>query len=329
MAVALEAGVERPGPTELSSTPPPTGVEVVLFQRRVETNIQLAQHIARKEFYSANYVPPSLDLDDFIGAANEGLVQAGINFRDIGVPFEAYASHRIAGAVRDQLREADLLPRSARARAAAIDGIIFEYRKTNDGKTPSDEYIAQQLSLKQKQIDDARSAGESGLTVSLDALAEPIDDDDKPSWLQDKLSDPNNGPEAILLDKELIERVKRATRLLDKRERVIIALHYSKELPFAHIGVMFDISETRVSQIHKRAARKLREILTDDTLTPDDYENLRSVEELTGRKASARYYRDIAAGKIPGRRLGGQWYTTKEALKKFKRKLCSSTVKQK
>jgi RNA polymerase sigma factor for flagellar operon FliA len=205
-------------------------------------------------------LPAVLDPEDLVGYGIIGLIDAVERFDPgRGFKFETFAIPRIRGAIVDQLRALDWLPRSARQRAKEIERGIQDLR-ARLGRMPSDEEIARHLNM---DLDRYHAAVQEAATVtlSLDHVLS-FDDDESPLHLADVVED----RQAVNLQgaaerRELLEALIQAIEELPERDRLVIALYYNEELTMKEISRVLEISESRVCQLHARAILKLRAAL--------------------------------------------------------------------
>jgi RNA polymerase sigma factor FliA len=203
-------------------------------------------------------LPRSVEMDDLINAGVVGLIDAHHNFdTEKGVKFETYASLRIRGAILDELRGMDWVPRSTRARSREIERAIAKLEGAL-GRTPTETELAAGLGVElvdyYQMIDDVSSAS----LLSLDEVSYG-EDDDRPVPLIDTLR--AHGQPSALTDLERDEmRDLLADSLgeLTEQERLVVALYYYEELTLKEIGQVLELSESRVSQLHTKAVLSLR-----------------------------------------------------------------------
>ncbi len=220
----------------------------------------IRQHLKLVSFVASRLaigLPSWIDKRDLINAGVIGLVDAVNNFDPgKGVKFETYAVNRIRGAMLDELRSLDWIPRSTRAKSKEIETTIAALIGRL-GRFPNDIEIARELGWDidkyYKTIDHV-----SGTTLlSLDELIEPSSDGE-PIRRIDTLSD----EESTVLDsmerRELLENVVKILKNLSEQERLVISLYYYEELTLKEIGRVLNVSESRVSQVHTAAVLKLR-----------------------------------------------------------------------
>ncbi|GJM43976.1 MAG: RNA polymerase sigma factor WhiG [Gemmatimonadota bacterium] len=203
-------------------------------------------------------LPPSVQADDLISSGILGLMDA-IDKYDLerDTRFETYAVTRIRGAILDELRALDWIPRSTRQKARKLENAYVELENSL-GRQATTEEIAKRLNLSTTAlyslVDEVRSTN----LVSLDEFVQGKDGDGQTRLVdavEDKLSlDPTDR-----IDIEDIKDVMNGAILrLPSRERLVIALYYYEELTLKEIGSILNVSESRISQIHTKAIVRLR-----------------------------------------------------------------------
>jgi len=202
--------------------------------------------------------PRSVELCDLINTGVIGLIEAFRNFDpERGVKFETYAVPRIRGAILDELRSLDWVPRSTRAKAREIERALLGFENAH-GRPPSDEELAKALNL---SVDELHLSLEDVSKTTLLSLDEMIfrEEDNRQVPRIETVEDQKAN--VILRDLERSELqaflVIAIERLTDQ-EKLVIALYYYEELTLKEIGEVMKISESRVSQIHTKAVLKLR-----------------------------------------------------------------------
>jgi RNA polymerase sigma factor for flagellar operon FliA len=197
-------------------------------------------------------LPNTIELHDLIMDGMFGLFDAIEKFDpDQGVKFETYAGQRVKGAIFDQLRKLNWVPRRVRDEIRGLDGVRRALEAALQ-RTPTDTEIATEAGRTVREVRDRRR---SVTVLSLDAGRDG-DDGDMGS-LADTLADDAAGPE----DAELKYDVRKAVRALPERDRIVITLYYFEGLTLAEIGRVLGLTEGRISQIKMRAAGLLRELL--------------------------------------------------------------------
>ena len=196
-----------------------------------------------------------LDRDDLYGFGMLGLIAAAETYEpERGLKFSTYAFPKIRGAILDEVRRMDFLPRGRRERVRDLDRVVSELEHKN-GVAPSPEEIAQALDIGIEDVDEillnARSAGE----VSLD-------EDGGSSQLGALLGDPRSqDPVGSAEWNELKELLTAAIETLPEQEKTVITLYYAEDLLLREISEILGVTESRVSQIHTRALYRLNRAL--------------------------------------------------------------------
>jgi RNA polymerase sigma factor FliA len=223
-----------------------------LRNRLMERYLPLVKYTADR--ISAK-LPNEVDVDDLISAGIFGLVDA-IEAFDLnrGVKFETYCSPRIRGAILDELRTMDWVPRLVRSRAHKLESATKVLR-AELGRVPSDEEVAGRLAISRSELDKLMK---DATAVSLVSLSRKFFDSDSSRELQeiDVLEDRRANDPLHLLQKTDLREVlmKGLTRI----ERLIIVLYYYEEMTMKEIGATLDLSESRVSQMHSSILMRLR-----------------------------------------------------------------------
>jgi len=189
-------------------------------------------------------LPLSVDFDDLVAVATEELIKVSRRY-DVkqNDNFWGYARMRVEGAMLDYLRSLDVVSRGDRKIIKDIDKEIQKYYNEHQIE-PSDEYLAKVLDLPLKKIQKARMAGDIYSVMPIEEQLEVFDNINKK-----------------IEEEELIDIIKKELSKMDKREQMVIQLYYFEELSLKEISEVLDISESRISQIHKSVVRKIREKL--------------------------------------------------------------------
>jgi RNA polymerase sigma factor for flagellar operon FliA len=228
---------------------------------------QLILHYAPLVKYVAGRLgaglPQSVEQSDLISNGMFGLMDALDKF-DPGreVKFETYAIPRIRGAIIDELRAMDWVPRSIRSKARGVEKAHTQL-EAKLGREPTDQEVAEKLDLKLGELHDVLTQIS---LVSVMALEESVggEDGDQRSLI-DTLADVAGGdPTAGLEGQEMRGILSAAINSLTEREKVVITLYYFEGLTLAEIGEILGVTESRVCQIHTKAVGTLRTNLHDD-----------------------------------------------------------------
>jgi RNA polymerase sigma factor for flagellar operon FliA len=200
-------------------------------------------------------LPRSVDQADLVSYGIFGLIDAIDKFEpERGFKFETYAINRIKGAILDELRALDWVPRSVRARAREIERSLVELEHKLQ-RTPSDEELAQHMAIEVEQLRASLAEISSLGMVALDELLGP----DTGSTMADMLPDPAGvGPDTAFQVEETRRVLGDAINRLPDRERLVITLYYFEGLTLAEIGDVLGVTESRVCQIHAKSVMSLR-----------------------------------------------------------------------
>lgn len=203
-------------------------------------------------------LPDEVDGDDLVSAGIFGLMDA-IEAFDLsrGVKFETYCAPRIRGAILDELRSLDWVPRLVRSRANKLDRVSRELESML-GCSPTEADLAQRLNLAgvdyQKLVRDATAVSQVSLSRKYNET-----DSNKDVCEIDVIEDKRGtDPIAEMQGKDLKELI---TRGLSRAERLILILYYYEEMTMKEIGATLDLSESRVSQMHSAILNRLKEQL--------------------------------------------------------------------
>ena len=203
-------------------------------------------------------LPDGVDLNDLISAGVFGLMDA-IEAFDLerGVKFETYCVPRIRGAMLDELRTMDWVPRLVRSKASKLEAARKE-AEAELGRPPSDTEIARKMGLPMEEYDKHKSEASAVNLVSLNKKWYETDsykDVREIDIIEDtKGEDPTDG-----IQKRDV--MKLVTKGLNRNERLIIILYYYEELTMKEIGTTLGLSESRVSQMHSRIVARLKDQL--------------------------------------------------------------------
>ncbi len=212
------------------------------------------------------YLGHNVEYDDLVSYGIFGLIDAIDKF-DLtkNVKFETYASLRIRGAILDQIRKMDWIPRTVRQRQRKLDEAVKQI-EMRTGKTATDEELAKELGLSGDELCEWQSQLKVTNVISLNEFEEngpePMVDTGNTSRFQQ--------PEEVVAETELKETLAASLELLTEKERRVIELYYYEDMTLKEISKILDVSESRVSQLHTKGLIKMRKkmgeymnILTD------------------------------------------------------------------
>ena len=207
-------------------------------------------------------IPPTsmLEADDLVSYGTIGLVNAVDRYDpQRGVRFEAFATSRIRGAVIDQLRALNWLPRSAVSRVKQVETTLATLEQRL-GRHANEDEAAKELGV---TVDRYRHMlVEAGISVlSLDVPLTMFGQDEDLLTLRDLLEDSTPGPDECAEQKELLAVLHQSLDLLPEREQLLLSLYYIEELTMKEISRVMDVSESRVCQLHAQALLRLRTLL--------------------------------------------------------------------
>jgi RNA polymerase sigma factor for flagellar operon FliA len=212
-------------------------------------------------------LPAHVEEADLISYGLLGLIDAIERFDlEREIKFETYAIARIKGAIVDELRAQDWVPRSVRARARDIERVHRRLEHELQ-RAPTDEEMSEALELTVEEFHDWLLRISQSTVVALDELWTVADASGDQVSLLDTLQDPKAGdPLKILAASELKERLAAAILALPERERLVIALYYYENLTLREIGEVLTVTESRVSQLHTQAVLRLRSRISAEHL---------------------------------------------------------------
>jgi RNA polymerase sigma factor for flagellar operon FliA len=222
----------------------------------VERHLGLVYHVARQ---LARRLPESVELEDLVGTGTLGLMQAVEQFdTGRGVMFSTYAVPRIRGAMLDDLRRQDWMPRSARTRARRLESARARLA-TELGRPATPGETADALELDGETYWEWREDAVGPTLVDFDGRPSGQEDGGR---LRDVLPDPfADGFAGEVEEESEATRLQHALEVLGERERLVLALYYYEELTLKEIGEVMGLTESRISQIRARALRRLERVL--------------------------------------------------------------------
>lgn len=203
-------------------------------------------------------MPQSIEFDDLVGYGVFGLLDAIEKFdpsRDI--KFKTYAVTRIRGAIYDELRAIDWVPRSIRQKAKELENAIGKL-ENKLGRAAKDEEIAEQLGIPISEFHQILLKLGSTSIVSLNDTWFPGDDNDKVSIMETIESRPELNPDTMVEKEEVKKMIVRTIEELPEKEKKVLILYYYEDLTLKEIGEVLDVTESRVSQLHTKAIMRLR-----------------------------------------------------------------------
>ena len=203
------------------------------------------------------YLGYNVEYDDLVSYGIFGLIDAIDKFdMDKEVKFETYASLRIRGAILDQIRKMDWIPRTVRQKQKKIDEAVKRV-EMQTGKTALDDEIAQELGVSSGELQEWQSQLKITNVVSLNEFIEQgkepvMDARNNSNYIQ---------PEEQVQETELKEKLQEAMQQLTEKEKKVILLYYYEDLTLKEISKVLEVSESRVSQLHTKALLKMQKTM--------------------------------------------------------------------
>ena len=203
-------------------------------------------------------LPSHVDEQDLVSYGLLGLIGAIERFDpDREIKFETYAIARIKGAIIDELRSLDWVPRSVRARAREIERAIVDLERVLM-RAPTDAEIAGKIGISEDELEKSLSDISRSSMAALDELWTPQGASDQVALI-DTIEDTSGpDPEFSLEQTELNDALAEAIARLPEREKLVVTLYYYEELTLREIGEVLGVTESRVSQLHTKAVLRLK-----------------------------------------------------------------------
>ena len=203
------------------------------------------------------YLGYTVEYDDLVGYGTFGLIDAIDKFDLLkGVKFETYASLRIRGAILDQIRKMDWIPRTLRQKQKKIDQ-AYQKLELEHGRAGTDEEVAEEIGITADELANWQSQTKVTNLISLDEFlaqaAEVRVDTDASSHFEQ--------PERVMEREEMKEVLIQTLEKLTENEKKVITLYYYEDLTLKEISHILEVSESRVSQLHTKALQKMRQKL--------------------------------------------------------------------
>lgn len=226
----------------------------------------LVRYIAQK---IASRLPSNIELDDLISCGVIGLMDAIEKFdpsRDN--KFKTYAEFRVRGAILDELRAQDWVPRSIREKAKLVER-AYSKLESELGRPATDEEMCEELNCTQEEFHDLLNKSKSVSLLNIDDSATFNRGDKKlMAGLMEDSRDAN--PFHAVSYKNIRDKIKEGIKTLPEKQRLVLSLYYYEDLNLKEIGQVLDVTESRVSQLHTQAILKLKGKLRPVFETPED-----------------------------------------------------------
>jgi RNA polymerase sigma factor FliA len=232
----------------------------VLRDKFIQQYMPLVKYVAGKISVG---MPNSVEFDDLVGFGQFGLLDAIEKYDPAkNVKFKTYAVTRIRGAIFDELRQIDWVPRSVRQKSREIEDTINNL-EAKLGRTASDAEIADALSMSEDDYHRTIMKVSGTSVLSLNDVWYNGDDAGNMS-IGDSIESPSSmNPDSIVEREEIKKVIVQAINELPEKEKMVIVLYYHEDLTFKEIGQVLNVSESRISQLHTKANLRLRAKLTN------------------------------------------------------------------
>lgn len=231
------------------------------------TDQMLKQHsgLVKKMAYQMKAKLPScVELDDLVQAGMIGLMDAIQRYEDThGAQFETYASQRVRGAMLDELRGADWLPRGIRKNMRDIE-LAVQQLEQKLGRPPTESEIAKHMNFSLEDYYDILSDCQGHQLIYYEDFQ---DDDGSEHFLDRYVDDDSSDPVKSLLESDFREALIESIDHLPEREKILMGLYYEQELNLKEIGAIMNVSESRVCQLHSQAVARLRASMREKAWT--------------------------------------------------------------
>lgn len=220
--------------------------------RRVEMDLeQYLPLVKRIAYHLKGRLPDSVFVEDLIQSGIIGLIEAMQKFSpDQGASFETYAGIRIRGAMLDEIRKGDWTPRSVHRKSREVSEAINRV-EARHGREARDEEIALELGVSLTEYHAILQDTNSAQLLS-------IDEPDHEELSEDRMPGSMKTPFVELAEAGFQAALAREIAALPDKEKLVMSLYYDEELNLKEIGEVLDVSESRVSQIHSQAIKRLR-----------------------------------------------------------------------
>ncbi len=227
----------------------------------IELRNQLIEHYMPIVYHRADRIrrqlPPEIERDDLISAGTFGLMDAITAYDpDRGVKFETFCIPRVHGAIVDELRSVDWVPRKVRSKTSKLNE-AYRVLEGKFGRRPSEEELAAFLELPVDEVHRTITQTSAVNITSLDKSWADSSGSNEVSEM-DNLADKKEESPSDRISKQ--EMIRVCTKGLSKNERLIIILYYFEELTMKEIGATLGLSESRVSQIHSSIVERIKKL---------------------------------------------------------------------
>lgn len=231
---------------------------MVMAQNAISNDAQLRHYapmVKRLAHHMLSRLPANVEYDDMLQAGMIGLMDAIGRYEEgQGTQFETYANQRIRGAMLDELRSNDWLPRSVRKNQREIQNAMSALEQKL-GRAASETEVAREMNL---PLDEYQALLQDAKGSQLFYFEDFSHDEDSGGYLDRHLSDSSGDPAAILNDKRFKTALVKHIEDLPEREKQLMGLYYEQDLNFREIAAVMGVTESRICQLHSQAVNRLR-----------------------------------------------------------------------
>jgi RNA polymerase sigma factor for flagellar operon FliA len=208
-------------------------------------------------------MPHNIEFDDLVGFGVFGLFDAIEKFDpEKHVKFKTYAVTRIRGAIFDELRSIDWVPRSVRQKTREIEDTVNRL-ESSLGRSATDAEIAMEMNMSMADFQKTMLKISGTSVLSLNDIWYTGDDNDKVSIVDSIESPQSLNPDNIVEKEEIKKVIIQAINELPEKEKKVLVLYYYEDLTLKEIGKVLEVTESRISQLHTKAIMRLRTKLTN------------------------------------------------------------------
>jgi len=208
-------------------------------------------------------MPHNVEFDDLVGFGVFGLFDAIEKFDpEKHVKFKTYAVTRIRGAIFDELRSIDWVPRSVRQKTREIEEVINKL-ESNLGRSASDKEIAKEMGVSTQEFQKVMLKISGTSILSLNDIWYTGEENDSVSIVESIESPHSLNPDTIVEKEEIKRVIVEAISELPEKEKKVLVLYYYEDLTLKEIGQVLEVTESRISQLHTKAIMRLRAKLTN------------------------------------------------------------------
>ena len=213
-------------------------------------------------------LPQNIEQADLVSYGIFGLIDAIDKFDPArAIKFETYAIARIKGAIIDELRSIDWVPRSVRAKARAVEK-AYAKLEASLLRTPTDAEVATEMGISEQDLHNVFNQISFVGLIALDEMLSVGGDRGESTTLGDTIPDKGEGPVAAFEVEEMKQILASAINRLGDREKIVLTLYYYEGLTLAEIGEVLGVTESRVCQIHTKAVLQLRSKMAEPEREP-------------------------------------------------------------